>query len=238
MRFLRFLLLLAFAAVLAGAIPARAESAKWYDFVFTETLSIQDQTAAGFAKLTDDEQALLNASVAREVSLARAGNVRGFAGTYIGRRTADERARIGLDRLSPDEQARLNSLVAAAIAGGPVSPASASFLGKDALSVVNRLQIHGEVSLTVGSSGHGRNFYGTSFSTTITDPETGLTIGLGYDQFHGSGRYGSGRYGSGWYDPGWYGYDDGDYVFSDLGYSNLGFSGRYRGLEAGFVRQH
>jgi hypothetical protein len=146
--------------------------------------------------------------VAREVALAHAGNVRSFAGTYINRRTADERARIGLDRLTPDEQVRLNNLVAIAIAAGPGRLSSAPGLGRDGFTLANRLQIHGEVSLTVGTSGHGRNFYGTSFFTTITDPETNLTIGLGFEQYHGTGFYGFGP---------------NEYAYSELGLRNRGF---------------
>lgn len=163
-----------------------------YFSVFISTLSARDQSAAGITKMSADEQSLLNSLVAREVSLARAGNVRGFAGTFIGRRTADERAKAGLDRLMPDEQVRLNSLVAMALAAGPVRRESAQYLGKDAVSVLNRLQIHGEVSLTFGSSGGGHNFYGSSLFTTITDPETNLTIGIGLEQYKGDGWFESG----------------------------------------------
>jgi hypothetical protein len=227
MRSLRLPLLALALVVLAGSALAQSEAAAWSAVGFTETLSIQDQIAAGMAKLTTDEQTLLNASVAKEVGLARAGNVRAFAGTFISRRTPDERAKAGLDRLTPDEQARLNNFVAVAIASGPVRRQSAQFLGKDAVNVINRLQVHGEVSLTIGSSGHGRSFYDTSFFTTITDPETNLTIGVGYEQFKGNGGYG---YGYG------YGYGPDDYAYSDLGLHNRGFD---LGLgTAGYVRRH
>jgi hypothetical protein len=179
---------------------------------FTQTLSMQDQTTVGLAKLSSEELTVLNACVAREVALARAGHVRAFAGTFTGRRPAAERIAAGLDRLTPEEQARLDALVALALAAGPVRPDSASALAKDAMDIVHRLQIHGEVSLTVGSSGNGRNFYGTSLYTAITDPETNLTIELGWEQFKGNGWFG-------------YGYGPYDYAYPDFGFRGRDFSG-------------
>jgi hypothetical protein len=172
-------------------LPARAADAaaakSWGIISFTRGLSGDEVAAAGLTKLTADQVTFLNTLVAHEVELARAGGIAGFAGTFTSRRTPEDRTRAGLDGLTDAERARLNLLVAQAIAAGPTF-STIEGPGKNRLTtLVDRLQIHGEVSLTFGSSGHGRNFYGTSFFTTITDPETNLTIGIGFDQYHGKG---------------------------------------------------
>ncbi|HEY4299440.1 MAG TPA: hypothetical protein VGM73_01120 [Candidatus Didemnitutus sp.] len=176
---------------LTADVPARAADAapakSWGTISFTRGLSGDDVEAAGLTKLTADQVTFLNSVVGREVDLARAGGVTGFAGTFSSRRTAVERTRAGLDLLTDAERARLDLLVAQAIVAGPVVTALDGPRKNRVVALVDRLQIHGEVSLTFGSSGHGRNFYGTSFFTTITDPATNLTIGIGFDQYHGKG---------------------------------------------------
>ena len=191
MRLLRRLAIPAVCALLAGSAPAATEPTPWGSVPFTQGLAAPDRTGAGLDRLSAPELDALNAIVAREVALAQAGGVRAFAGTFFSRRTAEERAKTGLDRLSPAEQARLNTLVAAAIAAGPAFAVEAA-PRRTALDSVRQLQVHGEVSLTVGSGGHGRSFYDTSLFTTITDPATNITIGLGYEQFHGKGWWGCG----------------------------------------------
>ncbi|HET7536415.1 MAG TPA: hypothetical protein VFJ90_08180, partial [Candidatus Didemnitutus sp.] len=85
---------------------------------FVTTLSTEDRAAAGLDKLTPEQQTELNNYVAREAALARAGNVRGFAGTFVGRRNPAEQVAAGLGRLTDAEQAKLNELVAGVIASG------------------------------------------------------------------------------------------------------------------------
>jgi len=183
------------AAEPAAVAPAAAPASD-----FALTLSPQDFAGAGLAKLSADELVAFHACVAREVAAARAGRVSGFAGTFISRRTAAERTQIGLDRLSPAEQENLNLVVARAIAAGATQPDVSPELAREAVVNGHRLQVHGEVSLTVGGDGHGHSFYGTSFSTTVSDPVTGLTVGVGYDQYKGKGWLGYGPDGY-YYDP-------------------------------------
>lgn len=186
---MRFLL----PVVLALGLPAAtfaADADSRFQVVaatFSASLSAPDAAAAGLNKLTSAELDRLDACVAREVSLARAGNVHAFAGTFLARRTDEERQAIGAERLTPAEKTSLDSLVAVAISTGTASTGLSHYSGKSLNDVLHRLEVHGEVSVMVGSSGGGRNFYGTSFFTTVSDPATGITVGFGYEDFHGKG---------------------------------------------------
>lgn len=160
---------------------------------FTATLSSDEQTSAGLTRLSADEQITLNTLVAREVSLARQGNVKAFAGTFSSRRKPAERTMAGLDRLTPAELEQLDRLVATAIAAGP-APATLPRRLKpsDVASRENRLEIHGEVTLAYGWGSGGRDMRAGSLYTEIYDKETGTTLGLGYSQFSGDGCWGYG----------------------------------------------
>lgn len=168
---------------------------------FTATLSSEQQTAAGLTRLSADEQTALNALVAREVSLARQGNVKAFAGTFSGRRKPAELKSAGLDRLAPEELAQLDRLVATAIAAGPTQPALAPRLKPSDVARNDRLEVHGQVSFAYGWGSGGREMRAGSIYTEIHDKQTGTILGLGYSQFSGDGWWG---YGDPYYD---YGYD-------------------------------
>lgn len=201
----RFLVPL-FAAFLALAGALRAAEGG-----FIATLSSEQQAAAGLTHLSADEQTTINTLVAREVSLARQGNVRAFAGTFSSRRKPEERATAGLDHLSAAELAQLDQLVAAAIAAGPAKIELPSRLKSSDVAVRDRLKIHGSVTLAYGWGSGGREMRAGSLYTTITDPETGFTLGLGLSQFSGDG---------------WWGYDLDDYYFSHPGYVGPRYLGR------------
>lgn len=167
---------------------------------FIATLSSEQQATAGLTHLSADEQTTLNTLVAREVSLARQGNVKAFAGTFSSRRKPAERASAGLDRLSPAELEQLDLLVANAIAAGPAQPTLPRRLKPSDVARNDRLEIHGEVTLAYGWGRGGRDMRAGSLYTEIYDKETGTTIGLGYSQFSGDGWWGYG-------DPYSYDYD-------------------------------
>lgn len=190
----RFLLCLGLA--LAGVLSRAADSTGG----FLVTLSLEQQAAAGLTRLNAEEQTALNTLVARELMLARQGNVRGFAGTFISRRKPAEMTQAGLDRLTPEEQARLNAYVATALASAPMRPEPKPLTKKDVTSG-SRLQVHGRVSFAYGWGSGGRSFRGGSVYTDIYDPETGLSLGIGL----------SATSGNGWwpycYDDDYYGYD-------------------------------
>lgn len=188
---------LVFAATLAIASLAFAADGTGG---FTATLSSEQQIAAGIARLSADEQTALNALVAREVSLARQGNVKAFAGTFSSRRQPAERAAAGLDRLVPAELEQLDLFVANAIAAGPARPTLPRRLKPTDVARNDRLEIHGEVTLAYGWGRGGRDMRAGSLYTEIHDKETGVTLGLGYSEFSGDGWWGYG-------DPYYYDYD-------------------------------
>lgn len=182
---------------------------------FTATLSSQQQSAAGLTRLSADEQTALNTLVAREVSLARQGNVKAFAGTFSSRRKPAERAATGLDRLSAEEIEQLDLLVANAIAAGPAQPTLPRRLKPSDVARRDRLEIHGEVTLAYGWGG-GREMRAGSVYTEIYDKETGVTLGLGYSQFSGDGWW---RYD----DPYCYDYDLPDrFMSAGRGFRSIG----------------
>ncbi len=177
----------------ALAVFASASLAADSNGGFSATLSTEEQTAAGLTRLSADEQTTLNTLVAREVSLARQGNVKAFAGTFSSRRKPAERTMAGLDRLTPTELEQLDRLVATAIAAGP-APATLPrrLKASDVAARADRLEIHGEVTLAYGWGSGGRDMRAGSLYTEIYDKETGVTLGLGYSQFSGDGWWGYG----------------------------------------------
>jgi hypothetical protein len=195
---------------------------------FTATLSVDQQSAAGLTRLSADEQTNLNTFVAREVSLARQGNVKAFAGTFSSRRKPAERAIAGLDRLSAAEIEQLDRLVATAIAAGPAQLSLPQRLKPKDVARNDRLEIHGEVSVAYGWGRGGREMRAGSIYTEIYDKETGLSLGLGYSQFSGDGWWG---YGDPYYD---YGYGYALPMRSGLGLAR-GFDG---GFGPGGCRRH
>ncbi len=173
-----------FAAMALLAVPLCAA-----DGGFTATLSVAQQTGAGLGLLSAGEQMVLNALVAREVSLARQGNVRAFAGTFSSRRQPEERAAAGLERLTADELAQLDLLVTAALAAGPILPTAPGLLRDKDLTAPDRLEIHSAVSVTYGVGPGGRSLRGGSFSTNIRDRETSVSVGIGISHYEGDGYW-------------------------------------------------
>jgi hypothetical protein len=155
---------------------------------FTATLSAEQQTAAGLTRLSADEQTALNTLVAREVTLARQGGVKAFAGTFLSRRKPAELTAAGLDRLTPAEQDKLNETVAVAIAAGPANSEPREWKKSELASDKPRVQVHGGVSLTYGWGGGG-SYRAGSVYTDIYDPETGVALSLGLSEASGSGLW-------------------------------------------------
>lgn len=172
------------AALLAVAPLPAAEGG------FTATLTSAQQSAAGLTRLSAEEQIALNTLVAREVTLARQGNVKAFAGTFSSRRRPEERTAAGLDRLSASEIETLDQCVAAAIAAGPVPPTAPQKLQDKDVARKDRLEVHGTVSLAYGWGSGGREMRAGSLYTTIHDRETGTTLGLGLSRISGDGWWG------------------------------------------------
>ncbi len=187
----RFLTALAAAALLIASV-ARAAA-----FGFSEGLSADERSACGLAKLTAAQVAALNALVDRDVTLAHEGGVTGFSSAFTARLSPAQRVTAGLDRLTEQERGFLDTMAARTIAMGP--PPSQAFAyrpttplppAETVVSAPPALQIHGDLSFTIGGGSHGSSFYGTSMDLFVTDPSGKFTLGVGVSEYRGRGFFG------------------------------------------------
>ncbi len=170
------------------ALVVRADSG------FSGGLSPEERTASGISRLTPPQVAKLDVLVARDITLAHEGGVTGFESSFSARRTPQERVEAGIDRIPERERSTLDALAARAIAYGP--PASAAFAyappaaatpQQTLVSAPPKLEVHGDLGLTVGGGSHGSSFYGTSADLFVTDPSGRFTVGIGFSEFHAKG---------------------------------------------------
>jgi hypothetical protein len=165
---------------------------------FTSGLSAPERDAAGLTRLSSAQAAVLDALVDRDVTLAHEGGVTGFSAGFLERHSAAERDAAGIGPLNDAERQQLDRLAARAIAIGPPPdagfryappPTPAPKAAAPATDVVlsEKLQVHGDVSVTVGGGAHGQSFYGTSADVFVTDPSHGFTVGVGFSEFRGKG---------------------------------------------------
>jgi hypothetical protein len=180
---------------LLAAAHAFAADATLVANSFTRALSAAERAAIGADQLSPAQLARLDGLVERDIRLARDGDVGGFARTFTQRLTAGERTAAGLGHLTAAQRARLDAFVARAIATPPPPDAEFTYQPRPAApasaAVVPTkppgLEVHGDVSLTVGG-GSGGSFYGTALDLFLTDPNGKYTIALGFSTWHGSGR--------------------------------------------------
>jgi hypothetical protein len=175
------------AVLVATAIGAAAAG-------FSIGLSPDERAASGIATLSPAQAAALDSLVSRDVYLAHQGAVAGFSTAFTVRCTPAERAATGIDRLPEKDLAVLNGLVARAIASGPppgqaisYSPPPAAVPAVTTVSRAPGLDVHGDVSFTLGTGSHGSNFYGTSMDVFATDPSGKFTVGVGFSEYRGRG---------------------------------------------------
>ncbi len=199
----RFLRLLALLVGCWGAATASAQH--WTPSAdFLARLSETEKLATGMHELSAQERANLENLVAYEIASARAGNVTGFAGTFSSRRSEAELDATGMDRLSDEQRERLDQHIAGFLADTPRVPyiargdrtrARTTGDGEAVSSDGPRLEVHGEVSITVGSAG-GDSFYGGSMTTVISDPKGRFSAAVTYSTMRGGTPY----YGDYYYD--------------------------------------
>jgi hypothetical protein len=167
---------------------------------FCGGLSPEERASSGIAGLTPAQSASLDTLVGRDVSLAREGGVTAFSTTFTARLTAQERTDCGIGSLDPIQRAKLDSLAARAIALGPPpedaftyapkpTPAPQKSTAGGVLSAIGHMDVHGDLSFTVGGGSHGSSLYGTSMDAFATDPSGTFTIGVGFDDYRGKGLF-------------------------------------------------
>ncbi len=166
----------------APLLPA-AESAS-----FTAGLPPDVQVEIGLSALAAEQREILDGLIQRDLTLARQGEVVGFARTFTERRTGEELRKSGMTRLTVAQRNRLDALVAAAIASQPSTgeivwtPTSARILRERQQPI-----IHGEVSMFYGQGRGDHSWYGGSLATTVTDPSRRMTLGFGYAEIREKG---------------------------------------------------
>ena len=181
---------IACAAMLLATMARAAEAG------FGDGLSAEEKAACGITRLTAAQLAALDGLVGRDVTLARQGGVTGFSSAFLARHSAQERAAAGIGLLSDKERSTLDRLAARAIAMGP-PPSQAFTYARPAappppaslVSAPLSVEVHGDLSLTVGGGSHGSSFYGTSMDLFVTDPSGKFTIGVGFSEYRGKGFF-------------------------------------------------
>ena len=149
--------------------------------------------ASASAPFSAEQRAALDSQIERELTVARQGNVVAFSRSFLQRRTSDQVAAAGLATLSPEERATLDRFVARAVAQRPAvlvpTLAARAKTADDTVieTVTYKPQLHGEVTLTVGTAGSGRTFYGGSFTTVYEDPQRNFSVAFTYAEDHGKG---------------------------------------------------
>lgn len=185
--FSRVLACAALALGLLNAVAVRADEPG-----FTAKLSATDQAATGLTKLSAEQTAALDAQIAREITVARQGDVVAFSRSFMQRRSADQLTAAGLTALTPEERTQLDRVVALAVAQRPAivvqTLTAKAKAADDAVETITyKPQLHGEVTLTFGTAGGGRNFYGGSFTTVYDDPQRKFSVAFTYAEYHGKG---------------------------------------------------
>jgi hypothetical protein len=142
----------------------------------------------GLAKLSATQRTTLDVQIQHDVTLARQGDVTGFATAFTQRRTAAERTAAGLDVLGNDERRQLDAFVARIIAQ-PAAPTLTHFSrNNDKVEVTTyRPEIHGEMTLVAGAGSHGSSFYGGSITAIYDDPDHGFSMAATYAEIHSKG---------------------------------------------------
>lgn len=158
---------------------------------FSQSLAPAAWTSVGFSKLTAAQTAALDALIQHDVQSARQGDVVAFAKSFTARRTPEEFKRAGLDRLTAAERAKLDDLVAAEVAKRPTEafmPYVPNAITTQAIEEMKpKLQVHGDVSMFVGSTSHRGSFYGGSFDAYVVDPAHRFSLSVGMAQVRGKG---------------------------------------------------
>ena len=155
---------------------------------FTAGWTAEERVAMGWEKLSAGERAALEKLIAKEVTLARQGNVTAFAGTFISRRNEEERTAAGLGALSTSEKYQLDRLVARALATLPAQPpvtVARSAAGVEVMVTPFKWVAHGFVQLEYGWGSGDREYKAATVAVTQENPRTGTAFTFAYTVMDG-----------------------------------------------------
>ena len=188
-------------AALLGSLLALTVALRATEGGFAATLSVDQQTAAGFTVLSPVELLTLDQLVAGELASVRRAGANELAGSFVSRRTDAELKATGLDRLSFEQLVKLNEFVAAALAAHPRPKERPRLKESDVLAAARQNQIHGSVTVAYGWGG-GRSVRAESLWLDYYDPEDRFALGVGLSNSDGGGfyRYSPDYSGGGYYE--------------------------------------
>jgi hypothetical protein len=150
---------------------------------FLAKLTPEERAATGLGKLSAEQLAVLTAQVEKEVKLARQGDVTGFAGTFISRRTEAERTAAGLGILSTSEKYQLDRLVSRALAARPPQPPvlpGQSLSGVELLKPKSPWETHGFVQLEYGFGSGDSEYKAATVAVAQVNTKTGTVLEFAY----------------------------------------------------------
>jgi len=169
---------------------------------FLAKLTPTEIAAAGLGKLSEAQLTALTAQVMKEVKLARQGDVLGFAGTFISRRTEEERVAAGLGVLTTGEKYQLDRLVSRALASRePQPPMLITRPPSDAelfLKTKSDWETHGFVQLEYGFGSGDREYKAATLAVEQVNVKTGTAFNFAYTVAEGDGLWWNRGYGAGW----------------------------------------
>jgi hypothetical protein len=202
-------ILIAFLACMAALNTAGAEEAvvdATIEIVpageFWTSLSPEERTSVGFDKLTPEERIALDALATKEIRLAQQGDVTGFAGTFIARRTDEERRQAGLARLSVAEKYQMDRLIARALANRPVQMSTVAVRApgeNDIKTKRTTWETHGFVQLEYGWGSGDREYKAGTIGVSQVNPKTGSSVSFIYSVVEGDGWWCPPPYRFGWH---------------------------------------
>ncbi len=194
-----FLMTLGRVLLLTAALALSLTRVVAEELRFSATLGAADRTASGFAKLTSDQVAVIDALVRRD-TVSRGGTPaptgEKVATVFSQRITAGERTTAGLPTLSATELAQLDAFVerhqAAKLARTLLAPPS--YVARNSRMTPTEKkkerEIHGSFSLSYGMGSGGYSEKSGAMVLTMEDPARGLSISFGYSETHVKGGYG------------------------------------------------
>jgi hypothetical protein len=158
---------------------------------FSSTLTGTQRTEAGFAQLSDDNIAVIDALVRQDEAALRRQSQALRPGNFSQRRTAHETEIAGLARLSAEQRGKLDEFVARR--SSAAIPELTAEVGRapSVRPVVEQaarpaLEVHGSVSLTYGWS-KGGNTKGGEMVVSVQDPARRFALTVSYAEYRGKG---------------------------------------------------
>jgi hypothetical protein len=183
--------------ILGCGLIARHAFAADDDTRFSATLTTEQRTDSGLTQLSLDNVAVIDGLVRQDIATSKFKNNNVDGTRFSQRRTPRERSLAGLDQLNAAQLARLDRLVRRRIVGPDadsesdatlIAPARpAPVIAVKPSITPHSLELHGEISYTMGWSKGGGNFQGSDIVVTYDDPKDRFSVLVGYSEYHGKG---------------------------------------------------